>query len=125
MSTPFVILDDFRGHVHRSASQTIANSGKAIHPHENLWSAPRSLHGPLILSQDLRCTEVNELDDAHVVQQNICGASASAFSGKSTLTIRFDVSMNNAMRMQIRQTFQHLHRVDLNDTFVFNSSMFK
>lgn len=77
MTTTSVVLDHLGRHVHwRSGqrvvhAQTTVNSTCWNNSRRGCTAEPRAMHSASILSDDFGRTEVNELENAHVVQEDV------------------------------------------------------
>ena len=124
MTATYVILDDFGRHVHRSSRETVVRAKIAEVGYARVCIAASALNGPLILRQDLCSAKIDVLDDALVIEEDVCGASAYGCSNaKRLLTVWLDVAMDNTHRVKICKTLEHLHSVDLDDALVFYSAV--
>ena len=68
VTAAFVILDDFRRHVHGRASKTVHSQTTT---QSSFGRATRALHRPLVFREYLGRTKVDEFDHSEVIQKNV------------------------------------------------------
>lgn len=71
------------------------------------------------------CSEINELYNTVVVEQNVYNAleKSCVLLSPYALTFGLDVAVYNARIVKICKTFQHLQSIHLNHRLVFNPPM--